>query len=129
MPYANSAVAKKNKESNPAEKRLILSNAIRAKKASTKPPTTPKTICEKISQMMELAERPPPLVLVMTEIMMTVSMYEHGSLLPLSTSRTDAVLFFRPNLRERRVENTEAASVEANTDPKRKLSVHFQWRA
>ena len=43
-------------------------------------------------------------------------------MLPLSTSRREAVLYFRPRRLERRMENTLAASVELITAPVRKLS-------
>ena len=38
-----------------------------------------------------------------------VSIYAHGSLLPLSSSKSEAVPNFRLRRRERRMENTEAA--------------------
>ena len=55
-------------------------------------------------------------------IIAIVSMYAVGSLLPLSTSSREAVWSRRFSRLERRMENTEAASVEAMTAPSRKLS-------
>ena len=43
-------------------------------------------------------------------------------MLPLSTSSREAVWFLRPSFLERRMENTDAASVELITAPVRKLS-------
>ena len=43
-------------------------------------------------------------------------------MLPLSTSSREAVWFLRPSFLERRMENTDAASVELMTAPVRKLS-------
>lgn len=59
-----------------------------------------------------------------TEIMMAVSIYAAGSLLPLSISSIGAVLFLRPSFFPLRMEKTEAASVELTTAPRRKLSAH-----
>lgn len=47
----------------------------------------------------------------------TVSIYEQGSLLPLSTSNNEAVLSFKLSRLERNIENTDAASVELITAP------------
>ena len=44
-------------------------------------------------------------------------MYAIGSLLPLSSSSIDAVLYFRFSFLERSMEKTEAASVEPNIEP------------
>ena len=46
-----------------------------------------------------------------------VSIYAIGSLLPLSSSSIDAVLYFRFSFLERSMEKTEAASVEPNIEP------------
>ena len=48
---------------------------------------------------------------------MIVSIYENGSLLPLSTSNKEALLYFKLSFLERNIENTEAASVELITAP------------
>ena len=53
---------------------------------------------------------------------MLVSMKAKGSLLPLSTSSREAVWSRRSSRLERRMEKTEAASVEEMTAPSRKLS-------
>jgi len=45
-------------------------------------------------------------------------------LLPLSSSSRDAVLSFRPRFLERRIEKTEAASVELTTEPSSSPSSH-----
>jgi hypothetical protein len=51
-----------------------------------------------------------------------VSMNAMGSLDPDSTSSRESVWYFRASFRFRRMENTDAASVEDTTDPMRKLS-------
>ncbi len=60
----------------------------------------------------------------MRETQMRAIMYAVGSLLPLSTSKREAVLYLRFSLLERRIEKTDAASVDAMTEPKRKLMSH-----
>ena len=54
---------------------------------------------------------------------MAVIIYATGSLLPLSISKSDAVLYLRFSFRDLRIENTLAASVHERTDPRRKLSI------
>ena len=49
--------------------------------------------------------------------MIAVSIYEQGSLLPLSISSREAVFSLRPSFFERSIEKTEAASVELITEP------------
>ena len=46
-----------------------------------------------------------------------VIVYAIGSLLPLSTSRIEAVLYFKLRLLDLKMENTVAASVEERTAP------------
>ena len=61
----------------------------------------------------------PPLTLpVIADSRITVIMYANGSLLPLSNSSMDAVPYLRFSLRERRIENTDAASVDPRTAPR-----------
>ena len=62
----------------------------------------------------------------MTVRMITVIIYEQGSLLPLSTSSMEAVLYFKFSLLERRMENTDAASVELMTAPISMLSKNLK---
>ena len=83
------------------------------------PKPAPKASWEKSIQATFPTLVPPPVIM---ESMMMVSIYEHGSLEPLSISSIGAELFFRPSLRERSMENTEAASVELTTEPMRRLS-------
>ena len=52
-----------------------------------------------------------------TAVNTTVSMYEVGSLEPDSISNKDEVPYFKLRRRERRMLNTEAASVEQMTEP------------
>ena len=47
----------------------------------------------------------------------TQSMYANGSLEPLSTSSRESVFSFSARLRERRIENTDAASVDESSAP------------
>ena len=82
------------------------------------PPATPKAICENICHTMPPAVMPPS----KRDSITAVSIYDMGSLEPLSTSRRGALLFLRPSFRERSMENTVAASVELMTAPIRKLS-------
>ena len=49
-------------------------------------------------------------------------MYEVGSLLPLSSSSSEASPCLSDSFFERRIENTEAASVELITEPMSRLS-------
>ena len=51
-----------------------------------------------------------------------VSIYANGSLLPLSTSSMEAVLYFKLRRFERNIEKTDAASVELIIEPISKLS-------
>ena len=60
---------------------------------------------------------------------MVVIRYATGSLLPLSTSSRDAVPYFRFSFLERRMENTDAASVEPRTAPIRMPSIQLVCRA
>ena len=60
---------------------------------------------------------------------MVVIRYATGSLLPLSTSSRDAVPYFRFSFLERRMENTDAASVEPRTAPIRRPSIQLVCRA
>ena len=55
-----------------------------------------------------------------------VSIYENGSLLPLSSSKIGAVEYFKLSLLNLKIENTEAASVELMVAPIRKLSAKFR---
>ena len=66
-----------------------------------------------------IAPVPPPFI---SEMAIIVSIYEKGSLLPLSASSSGASPFLRFSFFERSTENTEAASVELITAPTRKLS-------
>ena len=50
-----------------------------------------------------------------------VSIYDAGSLLPLSNSNKGAVPSFKLSFFDRKIENTEAASVELITEPIKKL--------
>ena len=60
---------------------------------------------------------------VMMVIIIAVSIYEQGSLLPLSISSIEAVLYFSPRFFDLRMEKTDAASVELRTEPIRKLNL------
>ena len=56
-----------------------------------------------------------------------VNKYDKGSLLPLSTSRIDAVPSFKFNLFFLKIANTLAASVEESTEPIKILSIHEKF--
>ena len=56
-------------------------------------------------------------------INVAVNMYAHGSLLPLSTSRSEAVLYFKFSFLDLNIEKTDAASVEPTSAPISRLSV------
>ena len=62
-----------------------------------------------------------PVIIAMA---MVVSIYDTGSLLPLSISSKESVPYFSDKCLERKIEKTEAASVELKTEPIRKPSVH-----
>ena len=84
----------------------------------------PKASCEKIVH----TTIPGVAFPAITDIITAVSMYDTGSLDPLSTSIREAVLFLRPSFRVLRIEKTDAASVELMTAPMRKLSAHSHLR-
>ena len=99
---------------------FIINNPINAKLT---PINKPKNICEKIikgivDNDLELNK----------DIPMIVSIYDTGSLLPLSISRRDAVPFFKFNFFFLNIEKTLAASVEERTEPIRKLSTKVKLR-
>ena len=62
-------------------------------------------------------------------IMVAVSIYAQGSLLPLSISSIDAVLYFKLSFLERSIEKTDAASVELIKAPIKNDSTGFIRRA
>ena len=98
---------------------FILFNIKYAHSAVTIPQPIPNPSCANIIYTM-----PDPLVSpLINERIIAVSIYEHGSLLPLSISSKGAVLYFRLNCFERSTENTDAASVELITAPISKLSL------
>ena len=61
-------------------------------------------------------------------IAIIVSIYAKGSLLPLSTSKIDAVLYLRFRCLSRNIENTLAASVEEITAPVSTEFIHENFR-
>ena len=92
--------------------------------AQATPMTMPTPICVKSMVGTEVSLLPE----IMASATM-VSMYAMGSLLPLSISKRGAVECFRLRFLERRIENTEAASVELKTAPIRKLSENEKFRS
>ena len=86
--------------------------------ANTAPIPTPNTICAKTWYRTEPAETE---VSIIATTMVTIK-YAIGSLLPLSTSSRDAVPYFKFSFFARKMEKTEAASVELMTEPISKLS-------
>ena len=96
----------------------IRSKARDAKAAMPKPHPKPKAIW---ANSIHPIPHPVAFPFIMLSIR-TVSIYEHGSLLPLSISSSGAEWFFSPSFLDLRIENTEAASVELTTAPSRKLS-------
>ena len=87
------------------------------------PINTPNKICFTIVAPRGM-DSPTPIML----IAIIVSRYAIGSLLPLSTSRIDAVPLFRFSFFFRKIANTLAASVEESTAPIRKLSAAGRCR-
>ena len=81
------------------------------------PTMEPKVSCEKIFHAM-LPVSPAPT----RPIPITVSMYDIGSLLPLSISRSEAVPSFKLSFFCLNMEKTLAASVDERTAPIKKLS-------
>ncbi|MEI3323344.1 MAG: hypothetical protein V8R92_10575 [Eubacterium sp.] len=93
---------------------FIINNPIIAKNI---PIRRPKSIWKKIINGIDDKD-----LELTKDIPMIVSIYDTGSLLPLSISRRDAVPFFKFNFFFLNIEKTLAASVEERTEPIRKLS-------
>ena len=82
------------------------------------PQPPPYTIWEKaIYSMLPTSEEP-----FISDSTIIVSIYAHGSLLPLSISNNEAVFSLRLSLRRRNIEKTEAASVHPRIEPSRSAS-------
>ena len=117
--YASNAIPTTRIASNPAIEKRTCFNRQTAANAIIAPKTRPNTICSTTSSII-CAPLACPFAIAMN---VAVSMYAQGSLLPLSTSRSEAVLYFKFNFFDRRIANTDAASVEPTSEPIRKLSV------
>ena len=96
------------------------------RKPNPTPNSAPNPTCEKSMPTISPAPIAPapcmPYFAASTAVKTTVSMYEAGSFDPDSISSRDEVWYFKFSLRERRILNTDAASVEQMTEPMSMLS-------